>query len=147
MIARSLFSVLPVLGAGLLVSACTMSDSYPEADYYSARTQARLYALDGKSFEVVPPLGAPAAAYWCAASEFARREMGADWSQEIYVQKGRAPSTVSGRIETVTFTLNETPRAEPFGLIRRAYGFKPGDNFSVSSAEGFCRELEPLLFF
>ena len=53
MIARSLFSVLPVLGAGLLVSACTMNDSYPEADYYSARTQARLYALDGKRFEVV----------------------------------------------------------------------------------------------
>ncbi|KUP92078.1 hypothetical protein [Tritonibacter horizontis] len=134
--------------AGLLVVAgCGAPLTTGQApDFYATQAQARIYALDATSFEVVPPIGAEGAAYWCAAADFARHRLGAGWSQDIYVQKGRADSVVNGRIETVTFTLDPTARAEPLTLIRRAYGFKPGDRFSLSTAEGFCRELEPLPF-
>ncbi|OIQ29891.1 MAG: hypothetical protein BM562_10640 [Alphaproteobacteria bacterium MedPE-SWcel] len=130
------------------IAACTeLPTAGPQADFYAARTQARVYVLDARSFEVVPQIGAYGAAYWCTAADFARRRLGAGWSQMIYVQKGRADSVVSGRIDAVTFTLDEVPRAEEHSLIRRAYGFKPGDAFSLSTAEGFCREIEPLLVF
>ncbi|TNJ41800.1 hypothetical protein [Phaeobacter sp. B1627] len=130
------------------LAACTeLPSTGAQADFYAPRTQARVYALDARSFEVVPQIGANGASYWCTAADFARRRLGAGWSQMIYVQKGRADSVVSGRIDAVTFTLDEIPRAEGYPLIRRAYGFKPGDAFSLSTAEGFCHEVEPLLFF
>lgn len=132
---------------GVLAGCTGKGNLGPEADFFSGRTQGRVYALDGQSFEVVPPIGAPGAAYWCTAAEFARRELGADWVQDIYVLKGRAPSTVTGRIDTVTFTLTEVPRAEEPGFFRQTYAFKPGDRFSVTSAQGLCQELAPVIFF
>lgn len=140
--------LVSLICASSVLVACTISDTaVPEADFFSARTQARVYALDGKTFEVVPPLGAEAGAYWCAASEFARRELGADWSREIYVKKGRAASVVTGRIETITFSLEEVARDTPEPLIRRTFSYKPGDSFTVASAESSCRDLEPFFFF
>jgi len=134
--------------AALMVAGCTeMPDLGPQADYYSTRTQARVYVLDNGDFEVVPPIGAEGAAYWCAASDYARLRLQADYAQDLYVVKGRAPSTVTGRIDTITFSLNGVPRAEEPPFIRRSYSFKPGDSFSVSAAESFCRDLQPYLLF
>ncbi|WP_420005617.1 hypothetical protein [Arenibacterium sp. LLYu02] len=141
-------SVVSLLCASALLVGCTISETQvPEADFFSARTKARIYALDGKTFEVVPPIGAEAPSYWCAASEFARRELGADWSQMLYVKTGRAPSVVTGRIEAITFTLNEVPRDTPQPLIRRSFTYKPGDSASVSVADASCRDLEPFYYF
>ncbi|MBU3036385.1 hypothetical protein [Tritonibacter mobilis] len=139
---------LSALAATAALAGCVdLQSTGPQADYFSSRALARIYALDDGSFEVVPEIGAQGAAYWCAASEYARRRLGADWSQDIYVAKGRAPSTVSGRIDSVTFTLSHVPSAEGKRPFINTFGFKPGDNFSVSSGDSFCRDLEPLFFF
>ncbi len=141
-------SAWPAMASLLIAVGCTEGGiRQSQADFYSTRPQARIYALDSTSFEVVPPIGAQGAAYWCGAADYARRRLGAGWSQEIYVQSGRADSQVTGRIDAVTFTLEPVARTDAFPSIRRAFGFKPGDHFSLSTAEGFCHELEPILFF
>jgi len=141
----------PVIAATLGVLAlagCTElpGTGGPQADYYSTRAQARIYVLDTGAFEVVPLIGAEGAAYWCAASEYARLRLGAGYGQDIFVVKGRAPSTVTGRVDSITFSLEGGARAEGAPFVRQSYSFKPGDNFSVSSAESFCRDIEPFIF-
>ncbi|WP_417817640.1 hypothetical protein [Tritonibacter scottomollicae] len=139
---------LPLIAATAVLAGCSVPQGLgPQADYFSSRAMARIYALQDGSFEVVPEIGAEGAAYWCAASEYARRALGAGWSQDIYVAKGRAPSTVSGRIDSVTFTLAPVAREGGPRPFISTFGFKPGDNFSVSSGDSFCRDIEPLPFF
>ncbi|GAB5432991.1 MAG: hypothetical protein EpisKO_23610 [Epibacterium sp.] len=140
--------MLPALAVTAALAGCAdIQSTGPQADYFSSRALARIYALEDGRFEVVPEIGAEGAAYWCAASEYARRALGAGWSQDIYVAKGRAPSTVSGRIDAVTFSLSPVPGVTDNSPFIKTFGFKPGDNFSVSTGESLCRDIEPVFFF
>ncbi|NIZ14950.1 hypothetical protein [Phaeobacter sp. HF9A] len=138
------------LGAGLLLSGCDQIAEQAAADrakglYFVAEAQAKVYPAPGGGFEVVPPIGSDGARYWCAASRYAQQALGAAWSQDIYVKRGLALGEVSGRINTVVFTLDPVARETPQPLVRRIYSFKPGDALSVASADSYCNEMPPLL--
>ncbi|KUJ80575.1 hypothetical protein AVO45_05885 [Ruegeria marisrubri] len=102
----------------------------------------RAEAINSTDFEVIPRSRNDISGYWCAAADFARRKLGAGWTQPIYVLRGFGPSVTTGRKTAVQFTLD--PGAAGLvpsdqGWIRS--GLKPGDSMSVQRAQGFCEPV------
>ncbi len=103
-----------------------------------ARFGYQTVALNNSVFEVIPRGRTDVDGYWCAASDFARRTLGASWQQRIYVKRGYGPSEATGRRTAVQFSL--TP---PDGVPQQSSGvfsagFQPGFSMSVSAANGRC---------
>ena len=103
-----------------------------------ARFGYQTVAMSQTEFEVIPRGRTDVDGYWCAASDFARRTLGASWQQRLYVKRGYGPSETTGRRTAVQFSL--TP---PAGVPQQSSGvfsagFQPGFNMSVSAANGRC---------
>ncbi|GLO75101.1 hypothetical protein MACH18_21810 [Phaeobacter italicus] len=139
--------VIPVCLAALTGCVTPENGGSDLPSFFSPVANAKIYPLGGNSFEVVPEIGAESAAYWCAASDYARRGLGAGWSDRIFVSNGQANSVVTGRIDAVTFTLEPIEREQPKPLLRLGFTLKRGDSQTVSAANGFCQDLLPVLFF
>lgn len=94
-------------------------------------------ALSSTEFEVSPSSRGDIDGYWCAASDFARRTLGAGWRQRIYVVRGYGPGEATGRRTAVQFSLNPPAGVAPptSGI---SIGFKPGQSRTVQSAYGQC---------
>ncbi|WP_170330884.1 hypothetical protein [Ruegeria arenilitoris] len=103
-----------------------------------ARFGFQTVALSNTEFEVIPRGRTDVDGYWCAASDFARRTLGASWQQRIYVKRGYGPSEATGRRTAVQFSLTppEGVPQQSGGVITT--GFQPGFNMSVSAANGRC---------
>lgn len=128
----------PLFGLAIVaftISACT-GDT---ADFKSTTLGARVYPLEGGIFEVVPPIGSTASDYWCAASDYARRQLGASWQTPIYINRGMAPGEASGRRSTVLFTLNPVVSEVPHSPVRRLGAFNVGDSMTVQAGENQCK--------
>ncbi|CUJ91326.1 hypothetical protein RUE5091_01084 [Ruegeria denitrificans] len=105
---------------------------------FNGRLGYQSVALSNTVFEVIPRGRTDVDGYWCAASDFARRTLGADWKQRIYVKRGYGPSEATGRRTAVQFSLT-APEGAPqqsSGII--TVGFQPGFSMSVSAANGRC---------
>lgn len=110
----------------------------------TVRNGIRVFPVDANLFEVSPGASARTDDYWCGASEYARRKLGAPWSARIYVASGIQPGAVSGRRSTVLFTLNpEAAGVTPVDLTVRT-GFTVGDNLSLNMANTRCRMYNPV---
>ncbi len=98
-------------------------------------------AVDDLVFEVVPKSSGTLDDFWCGASEYARRVLGAGWRDTIYVYRGRGVSQTTGKRSAVQFTLS-SERAPDLpaerGLLR--LGLKAGDSMSVQAARGHCNQ-------
>ncbi|WP_170409302.1 hypothetical protein [Ruegeria arenilitoris] len=103
-----------------------------------ARFGYQTVALSNTVFEVIPRGRTDVDGYWCAASDFARRTLGASWQQRIYVKRGYGPSEATGRRTAVQFSLTapETVQQQSSGVF--SAGFQPGFSMSVSAANGRC---------
>lgn len=91
-------------------------------------------------FEVNDSKGAPAPAFWCAAANYAKRELKADWKDTLYVARTMGHSTVSSRGNAVQFTID--PAAA--GVTAAGQGnsmetFVVGDNMTLQQANSYCR--------
>ena len=120
--------------AAVSLSACTGE----AADFKSTMLGARVYPLQGGVFEVVPPIGSNGTDFWCAASDYARRQLGASWQTPIYISRGLAPGEASGRKSTVLFTLNPVVSDVPQSGVRRIGAFHVGDSMTVQQGDGQC---------
>ncbi|WP_232281866.1 hypothetical protein [Roseobacter sp. SK209-2-6] len=90
-------------------------------------------------FEVIPSGSGDLAGFWCGASEYARRELGAGWTDKVYVLRERGPSETTGRRSAVHFTLYPEQTGvgpAPQGWLR--FGIKAGDRMSIQSARRHC---------
>ncbi len=77
--------------------------------------------------------------YWCGASEYARRALGADWRTVIYIARGRGPSGTTGRRSAVHFTLDPVAAGiNPTGPSRNHNGLKTGESMTVQQGNLFC---------
>lgn len=104
----------------------------------AARHGFRAEAINSTDFEVIPRTEQFTDGYWCAASNFARRKLGAGWKQQIYVLRGYGPSETTGRRTAVQFSLRQ-PDSETVaktGLVTSA--FVPGSSVSVQGANARC---------
>lgn len=123
--------IMTYAGLAAIVLGSTASASFARFGYQTV-------ALNQTAFEVIPRGRTDVDGYWCAASDFARRTLGASWQQRIYVKRGYGPSEATGRRTAVQFSLT-APEGVPqqsSGVF--SAGFQPGFSMSVSAANGRC---------
>ena len=112
----------------------------PDTAYaFSGRNGTRVAPVSNAVFEVVARGSGTGYDYWCGAADYARRALGAGWSDTIYIARGRGQSVTTGRRSAVQFTLDPgaagiTPIAPSLSLN----ALKVGDNMSVTQANNFC---------
>jgi len=113
------------------------------ASAVNGRLGYQTVALNNSVFEVIPRGRTDVDGYWCAASDFARRTLGADWRQPIYVVRGYGPSEATGRRTAVQFSLQKPAGDTPpqKGVVTGS--FAPGTSISVQRANGRCN-VRPL---
>ena len=116
------------------VAACAVEAN----NFKSLNYGARAYPHAGVVFEVVPPIGSTRAAFWCAGSEYARRFLGAGWQTPFYVVRGLGTGEVSGRKDTVLFSLKPVGTQAQSNGIFQFNGFNPGSAKTVQSAHTDC---------
>lgn len=134
-----------------IVTACTvaaaLATSLPEqADAFTANNGVRVNPVNSAIFEVVPRGSGRTNDFWCGASEYARRALGAGWKTQIYVARGRDVSVTTGRRSSVQFTID--PQAAGITPVDGGFfrsGFTVGDSMSVSQANGLCEPV-PIRF-
>lgn len=105
---------------------------------FAAPNGYRTEPINSTDFEVIPRSRQDVDGYWCAAADFARRELGAGWQQPIYVLRGYGPSVTTGRRTAVQFSLNPPPGGVPQQNSFITSGFQPGYSMSVQGANARC---------
>jgi len=116
------------------VSACTSEVS----NFKSLKYGARAYPHDGVVFEVAPQLGSTRSAYWCAGAEYARRYLGAGWQTPFYIVRSFGTGEVSGRKDTVLFSLDPGgSQVQPRGIIGTT-SFSVGSAMTVQGGDSHC---------
>ncbi|MCE8511327.1 hypothetical protein KBY22_01370 [Ruegeria pomeroyi] len=112
-----------------------------QAQALTTRMGHRVLPVNDAVFEVVPRGKQRVGDFWCAASEYARRELGAGWNDRIYLVRGRGPSVTTGRKTAVQFSMTPeavgvTPLENELTTIRT--GLKVGDNMTVNQGNSYC---------
>ncbi|GGH20581.1 hypothetical protein SAMN05444007_101420 [Cribrihabitans marinus] len=136
--------------AFLVLAACETQTTAPAGPAppgaaFATPYGTRVYQVSDAVFEVVPFPLAGTDEYWCGAAEYARRRLGADWSDQLYIVRGVGRSAAAGGRSSVQFTL--TPEAvgvTPIDLQVRT-GFKVGDHQSVTRGHGLCPVFPPFV--
>ncbi|MFC3118014.1 hypothetical protein [Jhaorihella thermophila] len=106
---------------------------------FTSRNGARVNQVDAAVFEVVPRGASNGPDIWCAASEYARMQLGASWSAEIFVVRGRGPSVTTNRRTAVQFTLDPAAAGvTPSGGSISLNSLKAGEHMSVQLANTQC---------
>lgn len=125
-----------VVGAALALMPLLMADA---ALAFSGKRGTRVAPVNKAVFEVVARGSGSGPEYWCGASDYARRVLGAGWSDTIYIARGRAQSVTTNRRSAVQFTLDPAaagipPTAPSISLN----SLKVGDNMSVQQGNTYC---------
>ena len=126
--------------SGALVAA-VMVAAVPAADAagFRAPFNYRVNPVNANVFEVIPRSSGSGPTIWCAAADYARRALGAAWTTQVYVARGRGPSVTTNRRSAVHFTI--TPQAAgvtPSGPSLSLNSFRVGDHMSVQAANLQC---------
>jgi hypothetical protein len=131
--------------AGLaLASACEVPTGGEAPKYaFVSPYGPRVNPVDANEFEVILNAGGAFDGYWCGASEYARRKLGAAWSDRVYVASPISQSVTTDRRSAVRFTLDPaalgiTPTNETFRV-----GINVGDNMSITQADMRCSTARP----
>jgi hypothetical protein len=104
----------------------------------AARLGYQTNAINGTDFEVVPRIRDDTDGYWCAAADFARRDLGAGWQDPIYVLRGYGPSVTTGRRTAVQFSLKQPAANAPTQTSGVRGPFVVGSSVSVQGANARC---------
>lgn len=124
---------LPALGCTLMLLVPSIGQAFTLAN------GVQVNAVNDTVFEVVPRSSGTVEEFWCGASEYARRVLGADWRDPIYVLRGRGESVTTGKRSAVQFTLS-FDQVAGLGGDRGwfTFGIHPGDSMSVQQAKTYC---------
>lgn len=95
------------------------------------------------TFEVIQSRGAGPMQFWCAAADYARRELNGDASDRVVLTEPRHAAATDPRREGVSFRLvareaRQETTGRGFATVREA-----GETYSVSMAENLCRVDQP----
>lgn len=120
------------------ITALAIAGLATQADAFTSINGDRVNPINNVTFEVIPRGAGRNTDIWCSASQFARRALGASWSQRIYIVSGRGQSVTTNRRTAVQFTIDpQAAGVTPLqGGIR--FGLQPGDNMTVQTGEGYC---------
>ncbi len=96
-------------------------------------------------FEVNDWRGSPASAFWCAAANYARRQLKADWQRRLFIARTMGPSVTSNRGSAVHFTVNQDAAGVAAAGAGNSLGsFVVGDNMTIQRANGYCQVGKPV---
>ncbi|WP_353344375.1 hypothetical protein [Aquicoccus sp. SU-CL01552] len=110
------------------------------AEAFTGRNGTRVNPINDSSFEVITRIGGAVDDYWCGASDYARRVLGASWTAQIYLLRGRGPSVTTGRRTAVQFTMDaDAAPPEGQGQFQKYSLLNPGSHMSVQGAATFCQ--------
>ena len=116
--------------------AVTLSVGLPQASLALTTHGVRVNAVNSKVFEAVA--GADVFhQYWCGASHFARRTLGAGWNDKIHIVRGRGPSETTRRRTAVQFALGAGSKSSD-GKSLFVGRLQAGDSMSVVRADELC---------
>lgn len=106
---------------------------------FSGKRGTRVAPVNDVVFEVVARGSGTGYDYWCGAADYARRALGAAWTDTIYIARGRGQSVTTGRRSAVQFTLNPSAAGiTATGPSLSLNSFKVGDNMSVQQGNTYC---------
>lgn len=106
---------------------------------FSGKRGTQVAQVDNLVFEVVARSAGSGPDYWCGASDYARRALGAGWRTQIYIARGRGTSVTTGRRSAVQFTLDPTAAGvTPIDPSLSLNALKTGDHMSVQQANTYC---------
>ncbi|MEX0300909.1 MAG: hypothetical protein AB3N24_00665 [Leisingera sp.] len=128
-------NLLTVLGF-----ACLTALPATAVDAFTTSRGVRVLPVNDIVYEVVPRGASGTWNYWCAAAEYARRELGANWADRFYVVRGRDVSVTTGRRSSVQFTLYPERAGVPAKIGWLSLGFQPGESMSVQQGYGYCQD-------
>lgn len=97
-------------------------------------------ALNDNVFEVAPRNNSTNFSWdvWCGASDFARRQLNANWQDPVYVYRERGPGVSASARETVHFTLNEQVLPVPASVMTSVDELATGQFMTVRDAGKLC---------
>jgi len=91
-------------------------------------------------FEVNDWRGARAPAYWCAAANYAKRQLKAGWKDRLFVTRTMGRSETSNRGNAVQFTIDPAAAGvTAAGPGSSMESFVVGDNMTLQQANSYCR--------
>ncbi len=123
----------------LLAGALALQPVLAEA--FTSRSNARVNPVNASIFEVVPTAGGSGAVYWCAAADYAQRELRAPWQASLFVARGLGAGATANKRSTVQFTLD--PQGAGITPGRRAANvnsLEVGESMSVQQGFYFCQK-------
>lgn len=131
---------LHVLFAAALTGACVVAPGASTAWWSWNRHE--VFPVAEGVWEVVSEVGAMPRDYWCAAGDYAFRELGAPLGQRIYIWRGIGPSLTRPDRKAVQFSFSPPPGAEL--SPRRSYDIKAaGNSRRTGSAYNRCFDRRP----
>lgn len=114
---------------------------------FTAQNRLNVNPVNANVFEVIGRAGSSGADFWCAASDFAHRQLRAPWQSKIYIARSRGASVTSNRRSAVHFTLDPAAAGiTPIDPSPSLNALRVGDNMSVQLARTFCQRALPHRF-
>lgn len=112
------------------------------ATAWQAWNQHEVYPLSNGVFEVVGRPGSGAADYWCAAGDYAYRNLRTASVQRVYIYRGIGPSVSEPGRKAIQFSLTPPAGAntEP-GFTLSMH--RVGDNMRAAAAQQYCYDADP----
>ncbi|MBV1896572.1 MAG: hypothetical protein KUG70_08950 [Rhodobacteraceae bacterium] len=106
---------------------------------FAAANGLTVEPVNSAVFEVNDSKGARAPAYWCAAANYAMRELKAGWKDKLYVARTMGHSAVSDRGNAVQFTVDPAAAGvTAAGSGSSMESFVVGDNMTLQQANTYC---------
>lgn len=120
-----------LVAAGVIAVVATPSMAWRATNSHNVNP------LSPTSFEVIGRGGISSTDYWCAAGDYARRELGAPLDQRIYISRARGQAETENAKSAVQFSLEPPAGADlkPRFLLTVT---RIGDNLSTSGAWNYC---------
>ena len=113
---------------------------------FTSINRLRVNPVDANVFEVVGEPGTNGPEYWCAAADYAQRQLRAAWRAPLYIARTRGPSVTTGRRSAVQFTLNPTAAGvTPTNASVSLNALRTGNSMSVQLAHTYC-QMRPSRF-
>lgn len=107
---------------------------------FAASNGLTVAPVNGAVFEVNDWRGARAPAYWCAAANYAKRQLKAGWKVQLYIAHSMGPSVTSDRGNAVQFTIDPAAAGvTAAGSGSSMESFVVGDNMTLQQANTYCR--------
>jgi hypothetical protein len=104
---------------------------------WTADNRLEVNALPGGAFEVIGDPGSGGADFWCAAGDYALRELGAGATDRVYITRGRGTPETSQRRSGVQFSMT-APATVPQGMQLFMDMRRVGDSLNVAFARNYC---------